>query len=362
MFKSKFLDKDINIESPIVSKINSISKNVLILGAFIHFVYLVIFSIMGIKELVIFNIFSVICYLILQSKPFNRTVSILFFVIHLEVTLHASVAIILLGWDYGFSYIILCVITLMYISPFKNKKMPYIYGGTEMIIFMLLKLYCLMYEPVYQNVIPTLYVNLVLFYNLSMCFVIMISLSKMNNSTNDLAQYMLTETNKDLQQTASHDPLTNLLNRRSMEAKLNEAIAEKNTSNKPFCIVMCDIDDFRFFNNTYGHLCGDFVLKTLANEMIACTRIGDYICRWGGEEFLFLLNNASIEAAKIVIERLQNSIKNAKWIYEGHEIKVTMTFGISSCNRGMTLEALIEEADNRLYEGKHNGKNCIIAG
>lgn len=354
------MNKDINIESPIVSTINSISRRILLLGAFTHTIYLVIFIAMGIKELIIFNIFSIICYTILQSKPFNKNIPIIFFVIHLEVTAHAAFAIILLGWDYGFSYIIICLITLMYISPFKSKKLPYVYGAIEIAIFLILRYYCLFHSPIYQNVISNNMCNLFLYYNLCTCFIIIIFLSRLNNSTNDLAQYMLTETNKDLQQSAWYDPLTHLLNRRYMQTKLEEALAQRNLTNNGFCIVIGDIDNFKLFNDTYGHFGGDFVLECLANVMISSLRENDCVCRWGGEEFLLLLYCDSSEEAKSIIEKLQNTIKNSNWIYNDKKLNITMTFGVSCCEGKKTIEQAIEEADKFLYKGKKNGKNCVV--
>lgn len=361
MLKNIFsTEYNINVESPIVNKINEVSKKILLLCAFAHMSYLIIFTFIGIKELVIFNIFSIICYLILQSKPFSRTIPILFFTLHLEVTLHASFAIILLGWDCGFSYLILCLITLVYISPFKNKKLPYIYASIEIITFTILKWYCMNYDPIYNNALSNHYENLFFFYNLFLCFIIIFFLSKLNSSTNDLAQYILTETNKNLEKNASHDPLTNLLNRRFIQTKFIEAIAERNLIGRMFCIVIGDIDDFKIFNDTYGHFCGDFILKGISEKMLSSLRNGDYVCRWGGEEFLFILYDVSIENAKLAIERIRISIENEKWIYEDNELSVTMTFGISCCNNNKTIEYSIEEADKCLYKGKKSGKNCVI--
>lgn len=354
------MNKDINIESPIVNTINNISRRILLLGAFTHTIYLVIFIAMGIKELIIFNVFSIICYIVLQSKPFNKNIPIIFFAIHIEVTAHAAFAIILLGWDYGFSYIIICLITLMYISPFRNKKLPYVYGAIEIAIFLILRWYCLFYNPIYQNVISSNMRNLFLYYNICTCFIIIIFLSRLNNSTNDLAQYMLTETNKNLQQSAWYDPLTHLLNRRYMQVKLEEAIVQRNLTNNGFCIAIGDIDNFKSFNDTYGHFGGDFVLERLANTMILSLRENDCVCRWGGEEFLLLLYCNSSEEAKLIIERLQNTIKNSNWIYNDRKLSITMTFGVSYCDSKKTIEQTIEEADKLLYKGKKNGKNCVV--
>lgn len=347
------------VESPIVKKINDLSRQIILLCAFTHIIYLVLFIKIGVKEMIIFNIFSVICYLVLQSKPFHRTIPILFFVLHFEVTIHAALGTILLGWDYGFSYIIICLITLVYISPFRNKKIPYIYATAEIIIFVILKIYCMENNPIYNSNQIT-YKYIFLFYNIFTCFAIILFLSRLNNSTNDLAQLVLTETNKNLELKASHDSLTNLLTRRYMQVKLDEAIEKRESKENSFCIAMADIDDFKRFNDKYGHMCGDFVLKNIAQKMVSCLRDTDCVCRWGGEEFLILLDDITLQNAYIVIERIRHSIENSNWVYEGNELKVTITFGISHCSADKTLEYSIQEADNCLYKGKKLGKNCVI--
>lgn len=361
MIKFTPLKESNNIETPIVKTINNIYKKLLILCAFTHLFYLLIFFYMNIEILVIFNIFSVIIYLLLMLKPLHSAVTTIFFTIHFEVSIHASLAIILIGWDYGFAYLILCLITLMYISPFKNKIIPYIYGIIEIILFLFIRIYCIYNEPIYtysstMNIKGYLY-----FFNMFLFFIIIIFLSILNNTTNDLAQSMLNEKNKDLQKIAARDPLTNLYNRRYMQIKINEAVDLQNMFKSLFCIVIGDIDNFKNFNDIYGHRCGDFILKSIADKFVSSLRESDSVCRWGGEEFLILIQDIDLEKSLVIVERIRKSISNETFIYKNQELKVTMTFGLSCCKVGVPVEQTIEEADRLLYIGKKRGKNCVVS-
>lgn len=122
------------------------------------------------------------------------------------------------------------------------------------------------------------------------------------------------------------------------------------------CVIMCDIDNFKLVNDKYGHLKGDFVIKEVAKILYNNFRIKDCVCRFGGDEFLIIVDQCDME---VVLERLQ-SIKdeiNKNGIFV--ELGVTLSIGVSSVNNNDTLNELIEKADIALYESKKMGKNCI---
>ena len=122
------------------------------------------------------------------------------------------------------------------------------------------------------------------------------------------------------------------------------------------CVIMCDIDNFKLVNDKYGHLKGDYVIREVAKILYNNFRTKDCVCRFGGDEFLIIVEQCDI---KILLERLQ-SIKdeiNKNSIL--FELGVTLSIGVSSINNNDTLNDLIETADVALYESKKNGKNCI---
>ena len=121
-------------------------------------------------------------------------------------------------------------------------------------------------------------------------------------------------------------------------------------------VIMCDIDNFKLVNDKYGHLKGDNVIREVAKILCNSFRKKDSVCRFGGDEFLIVVEQCDI---KIILERLQ-SIKNE--INKNSillELGVTLSIGISSINNNDTLNDLIEKADIALYESKKKGKNCI---
>ena len=177
----------------------------------------------------------------------------------------------------------------------------------------------------------------------------------------DRSQAKLLDTNKRLEYLATHDELTGLQNRRSMNELLTLCRAQAERSSIPFVVAMGDIDNFKRLNDTYGHNYGDQVLTLLAETIQHSTREGDFVCRWGGEEILILFSATRRDAAKSVLLRGQDKLRHPG--PEGQDIllaPVTMTFGLSEYKSGQSVSELIERADERLYQGKSSGKNCII--
>ncbi|MEW6981610.1 diguanylate cyclase [Colwelliaceae bacterium 6471] len=129
------------------------------------------------------------------------------------------------------------------------------------------------------------------------------------------------------------------------------------------CVVIADIDHFKIINDTHGHLTGDNVLKAIANEMSTSLRQIDLIARWGGEEFLMILPNTSVEQAFDITERIRKNIEQLTIINENAlEIKnVTISFGITLCQlNNANLDKIIAEADKALYQAKNNGRNQVF--
>lgn len=129
--------------------------------------------------------------------------------------------------------------------------------------------------------------------------------------------------------------------------------------NSPLTIVMADIDHFSRVNNTYGHLCGDTVLKEISKIFKSNLREQDFIFRYGGEEFGIIQPHTNLESAIVVAERVRINIEQHKFMYENEPIHITTSFGIAQYTPGKTPKEVIEEADHQLYEAKTAGRNCI---
>jgi diguanylate cyclase (GGDEF)-like protein len=155
------------------------------------------------------------------------------------------------------------------------------------------------------------------------------------------------------------DALTLLPNRRSGEKRLRQLAADSSAGSVPFCAAIGDIDFFKRINDTYGHECGDVVLRNIASILRSHMYNKGFAARWGGEEFLLVYENASMEDAHTQLEALVEEIRSTETHYGGQAIKVTMTFGLAAGSSSDTT-VLLREADARLYQGKNAGRDRIV--
>jgi len=170
----------------------------------------------------------------------------------------------------------------------------------------------------------------------------------------------LTEAYTKLDLLARTDPLTRLSNRRDILDKIKYEALKYERSGEKFIIVISDIDNFKTFNDSYGHDCGDFVLVNLANLMKSVLRKQDCIGRWGGEEFIFLMPKTDLEGGTMVAEKIRKKIENETFYYRDIKLNITMTFGVNVFDSIMDIDYCISKADEALYHGKYKGKNCVV--
>lgn len=163
-----------------------------------------------------------------------------------------------------------------------------------------------------------------------------------------------------LREQAIRDALTNLFNRRYLEETLERELARAAREVYPLCIVMMDIDHFKDVNDTYGHEAGDIVLKTLAETVTSQSRHGDFVCRYGGEEFVLVMPNISLEVAKERVSSLHRSISLLYIPFGRFSLNVTVSMGLSAFPiHGEKKEDLLRAADRALYAAKHAGRNRV---
>lgn len=157
-----------------------------------------------------------------------------------------------------------------------------------------------------------------------------------------------------LQARASKDALTGLYNRGFLDEILDSQTSIALRSGRTLAVLMSDVDNFKRVNDTLGHPAGDEVLRKVAALLAATFRVSDYVCRYGGEEFLVVLPNTDLDNAVVLAERARDSIAVATG--------VTITIGIACLPEdGLTPKTLLDVADRRLYSGKQMGRNCVVA-
>jgi len=159
-----------------------------------------------------------------------------------------------------------------------------------------------------------------------------------------------------LAEIASCDGLTGLKNHRFFRESLEAQFSLARWRGSPLSVVMLDVDQFKSFNDTYGHPAGDDVLRVVAKILQSCVRDKDVVARYGGEEFAILLPSADVEASRSLGDRLRQSIQEHPW-----ELRpITISLGVSTTSPGVIrASALIDLADRSLYQSKAEGRNRV---
>ncbi|MBF0605929.1 MAG: diguanylate cyclase [Candidatus Magnetobacterium sp. LHC-1] len=157
------------------------------------------------------------------------------------------------------------------------------------------------------------------------------------------------------------DPLTGTYNRRYLETRLSEEFSRYMRTSKPFSLIMFDIDFFKKVNDTYGHTCGDLILKATASMCLSQLREIDVIARYGGEEFCCVLVETELEGAHTVAERLRKSVMELESNFNNQIVRVTISLGVAQMQADIySPTVLLEKADGALYEAKKTGRNRVI--
>jgi diguanylate cyclase (GGDEF)-like protein/PAS domain S-box-containing protein len=164
---------------------------------------------------------------------------------------------------------------------------------------------------------------------------------------------------KKLQHLAHTDSLTNLANRHYFIELAQQELERAKRFDHDLSMLMIDIDLFKQVNDTWGHLAGDEVLKTLAHAMSLLSREIDITCRWGGEEFIILLPETALDGALIFAEKLRQHMEKSSTVYEQQNISVTISVGVAGFSVNDQIGDLIKHADQALYMAKTSGRNQV---
>ncbi|MDH3578792.1 MAG: diguanylate cyclase [Gammaproteobacteria bacterium] len=162
-----------------------------------------------------------------------------------------------------------------------------------------------------------------------------------------------------LRQLAVTDWLTKLRNHSYSKRCLGAALERTKIDKSLLCVIMADLDNFKEINDAHGHLVGDEILQIAARRMLSSARAHDEICRYGGEEFLFILNDTSITDGEEVAERMRTRINSDAMNSRDTQLMVTMSLGVAQARDGDTVDTLIERADQALYAAKRAGRDCV---
>ena len=316
----------------------------------VHIVMYFVFCRNRIWPMVFLNLFSVSFYVVMLKLIYDNKFYEFIVASTLEVCFHMGSAVYYTGWNNGFQITLIgiCILAAYaeYIGRTKHLKHPHfmILGSVAVFTYMMSFYYSKKRPapyPLPENVSNFFQIAwaLIVF---GMVFIIMQIFISFASSSQEKYSYE-----------AMHDQLTGLPNRVYMTEYLKEVL-EKSDRDR-YWLAITDLDDFKLFNDTYGHNCGDYVLVTIAN-LLRSPSI--QVCRWGGEEFL-LAGRTVTNGPVAMLQQIRQSVHDYKFQFENNELHVTMTIGMSWLEPGMTLDEWISSADEKLYEGKTSGKNKL---
>ena len=263
---------------------------------------------------------------------------------------------ILMGWDCGVQHFMFPLLLISFFATYDNFSGKLIYTFSVFCLRIVLYFYTKLHAPLIT--LPTSVNAALQILNTSTLFIIMFFVCWIYSQTNQANQAKLALYNERLKYDASTDTLTGLLNRRSMYELLKSYTDI--SSRHFFSIAMGDIDFFKKVNDQNGHECGDAVLKAVANYLKDYMQDKGTVCRWGGEEFLFLFPDTNGDQATSHIFDINEKISYLPIVYNDETLHITMTFGVEEYDFHSSSSELIKRADDKLYLGKEQGRNTVI--
>ncbi len=264
-------------------------------------------------------------------------------------------SVYLMGEDYGAHYFIYPLMVISFFATYRNFKGKSVYMLFLLALNIAVYFYGRNHEPVLKiteqqgDVLNIMYTVTLFLCMFAICFIF--------SNTNQSALEKLNNYNRNLKKEAETDALTGLMNRRCMYKALEENMGLTDTI---FSVAIGDIDFFKKINDTQGHNFGDEVLKQLAAFFMEYMDSKGIVCRWGGEEFLFLFPQCSIDTAYGYVTEMREHIEAMPITVDGDTITVTMTFGVEEHKTEALVTELISKADSKLYDGKSSGRNVVV--
>lgn len=184
-------------------------------------------------------------------------------------------------------------------------------------------------------------------------------------STVDQAYQEIARLEDELQQASElvrHDPLTGTLNRKGLEEILAREMARQQRRASRLCVALLDVDNFKLLNDTYGHATGDDALRHLAQVIRETLRPQDSCGRYGGEEFLILLPDTTVDEAVVALTRLQRELTKRFFLHDNKKLLITFSAGVTELTIGENADIATDRADKAMYRAKRAGKNRVEAG
>ncbi|SFR63096.1 GGDEF domain-containing protein [Anaeromicropila populeti] len=327
----------------------------------IHILFLLIFYYQKIHLLALFNLASVLSYLLIFQLLLEKSIKRAVAICYTEMVLHSIIAVIYLGFSGGFELYLLVFIPIIFFFSLlygSRNYLLYSLGLMSSAIYCSLKVFSCYHKPLYTFSSKKVEVALHIFNSFIVLLGLFVLCYLMVQEVVQ-ARQELEDKNKILLFLSEHDPLTKLLNRRSMQERIQRAITALKEDSR-VGIAFFDIDNFKNFNDVYGHDFGDQVLVKVSDLISKVVTGSGEVSRWGGEELVVVFPDCNIEEITKLVEIIRMSVEEQSIQYENKKVNVTITCGLAFGKKGVNAEALIRNADQCMLKGKEMGKNCVI--
>jgi diguanylate cyclase len=328
----------------------TVMKRCVQIAAAVDLMFFIIFYALGSPILAWINVISVSMYAAAYVCLTKRKNFVAVCLVWTEVLGHAALGTVMAGWESAFHYYLLMFIPAIFVSTKTSKAIGSVfvlwcfYIGLNATTYFLPPL-----EPLAPEALTVLR-----YFNISVVFAMFAYLSSYYYRT-------IAEAQRHLSMLAMTDPLTGLNNRRHILDLANyEAVKQKRTPSG-LAFIIADIDYFKRINDTYGHDIGDAVLVAVSKTIRGSIREQDGAARWGGEEFLVVLPNTSVNDAILIAERIRKNVAAITVPVGQQIISTSITLGVSSYRLGDSVNNAITKADECLYKGKKAGRNRVEA-
>lgn len=362
-------EHDLNLENlesqPKGITIKKAFKILMIPASILHLIFSIILFKHEINILAYYNLASFIIYIVLFLIA-SKKISLSIFIWYIEIMVFTVLCDFYLGTHYGFFLYNACLIPIIYFSSteLNGKLFPAYIRSTAVVVLVIILRFMSVHAPEKQfEQVLIKYREDIYSFNITFVWIFLNILIIAYISEMNFARSILEKKNKILYQSANMDYLTKIPNRRFMKESLKQITSEFEINQDPFTILIGDIDNFKSFNDNYGHDIGDIVLQTVSNILKKYSKENNQIsvARWGGEEFLIVIKKSSIENAKAIGENILKDIRSCEIPYQEKSLKITMTFGGAIYKeKSQSFEDIIKQADINLYEGKTKTKDCIV--
>ncbi|NQD35536.1 GGDEF domain-containing protein [Permianibacter sp. IMCC34836] len=321
------------------------------LGLVAHIGFIPLFLWLGVPVLAWFNVASVAVWALAKWLNVRGEHPWAIQLITIEVILHALLATALLGWASGFPHYL---VTLVTFTMF-NYRLRNALVALQAIAIVLL--YAGLFHWTHAGglmALPDATLAWLQFGNILISFLTLALVSFYFREAS-------LQTVQSMAELAHTDQLTGLPNRRKLWERLEGEHLRSQHQDRPFVVIMADIDHFKAINDQHGHEAGDAVLCHVSELLKACLREQDTVGRWGGEEFLLILPQMSKQDGVRAAERMREAVAKSPLLRDGKGLSVTLSFGVDDCPPGADLDRCLRQADTALYQAKAEGRNRVLA-